>query len=117
MKMSDDELHTAARKMEAHGGHFAAAIAEAYFRADSTNRQKLLNAFADLFSSYGPPEPAPVVVIEISGGNLTAVHSNVLGLKYQLFDWDNDEDGTMGEKLQQATDNMLTVDPQQTEGD
>ena len=35
-----------------NGGHFAAAISEAYFRADSKNKDKLVTAFADLFKKF-----------------------------------------------------------------
>lgn len=35
-----------------NGGHFAAAISEAYFRADSKNKDRLLTAFADLFKKF-----------------------------------------------------------------
>ena len=45
-----DQLR-AARNMQ-NGGHFAAAISEAYFRADSKNKDKLTAAFADLFKKF-----------------------------------------------------------------
>lgn len=45
-----DQLR-AARNMQ-NGGHFAAAISEAYFRADSKNKDKLVAAFADLFKKF-----------------------------------------------------------------
>jgi hypothetical protein len=45
-----DQLR-AARNMQ-NGGHFAAAIAEAYFRADSKNKDRLVTAFADLFKKF-----------------------------------------------------------------
>ena len=35
-----------------NGGHFAAAISEAYFRADSKNKDRLVTAFADLFEKF-----------------------------------------------------------------
>jgi hypothetical protein len=44
-------LH-AARRMQAYGGSFAAAIAEAWFLADSHNRKSLEAAFAPLFARY-----------------------------------------------------------------
>lgn len=43
--------YRAARNMQ-NGGHFAAAIAEAYFRADSKNKDRLVTAFADLFKKF-----------------------------------------------------------------
>ena len=47
--MTDDQLHAAAHNMARIGGGFANAIATAYFRADSTNKAKLLLTFGDLF--------------------------------------------------------------------
>lgn len=48
----DSLNHRAARLMERSGGGFAACIAQAYFRADSDNRGRLLSAFSDLFDRY-----------------------------------------------------------------
>ena len=50
--MTDAQLHEAAREMEVMGGGFAASIADAYFRADSRNRERLLSAFGDLFEKF-----------------------------------------------------------------
>jgi hypothetical protein len=47
-----DMLHKAARQMEKEGGHFAHAIALAFYAADSTNMYKLVEAFDDLFAEY-----------------------------------------------------------------
>ena len=47
----DAYLH-AAHRMEQQGGGFAAAIADAYFRADSKNAAILRSAFVDLFAKY-----------------------------------------------------------------
>jgi hypothetical protein len=44
--------HRAAQVMDKMGGGFAAAIALAYFRADSDNKARLLEAFPDLFAKY-----------------------------------------------------------------
>jgi hypothetical protein len=53
--LTDDErdayLH-AAHQMHQHGGGFAAALAEAYMRADSNNSQILRSAFAHVFNRY-----------------------------------------------------------------
>jgi len=43
---------SAAEKMQESGGGFAAAIADAYFRADSSNAAILRASFADLFAKY-----------------------------------------------------------------
>ena len=45
-------FYRAAHLMIRQGGSFAAAIAEAYFAADSGNRAKLLAAFGDLFQKF-----------------------------------------------------------------
>jgi hypothetical protein len=52
----DQELFTwnwrAAMAMEKVGGGFAAAIGVAYYRADSDNKARLLEAFPELFAKY-----------------------------------------------------------------
>lgn len=50
--MTESQLFKAAHRMRKEGGSFAAAIAEAYFCADSTNAALLLNAFGHLFKRY-----------------------------------------------------------------
>jgi hypothetical protein len=45
-------LWDAAKLMEQQGGGFAACIAQAFYRADSTNRERLLVAFDDLFVKF-----------------------------------------------------------------
>jgi hypothetical protein len=52
--MSESELIRAAHNMVHYGGGFAEAIASAYFRADSENKQRLLTAFGHLFEKYAP---------------------------------------------------------------
>jgi hypothetical protein len=42
----------AAQAMTEHGGGFAGAIAEAYYKADKGNKAKLESAFQDLFFSF-----------------------------------------------------------------
>ena len=42
----------AAQSMADHGGGFAGAIAEAYYKADKGNKAKLESAFQDLFLSF-----------------------------------------------------------------
>jgi hypothetical protein len=46
----------AAHRMRKEGGHFAAAIAEAYFAADSRNKDRLLATFRDIFDRFTTPE-------------------------------------------------------------
>ncbi len=52
LTMTPDQLHRAAHLMARQGGHFASAIAAAYFAADSHNRARLLAAFGDLFARF-----------------------------------------------------------------
>lgn len=50
--MTHADYHRAADLMIRQGGSFAAAIAEAYFSADTQNRKRLLEAFGDLFERF-----------------------------------------------------------------
>jgi len=50
--MTESQLFKAAYKMCDQGGSFAFAIGQAYFCADSTNKVRLVDAFADLFERY-----------------------------------------------------------------
>ena len=52
MQLDHDMLLSAARLMENEGGSFAGHIARAFFVADSTNRERLLTAFDDMFVRY-----------------------------------------------------------------
>ena len=52
MHLDHDMLLDAARLMESQGGSFAGHIARAFYCADSTNREKLLSAFDELFVKY-----------------------------------------------------------------
>jgi len=52
LTMTHADYHRAADLMIRQGGSFAAAIAEAYFAADSENRRRLLEAFGDLFERF-----------------------------------------------------------------
>ena len=52
MQLDHDMLLSAARKMEDEGGSFAGHIARAFYVADSTNREKLLSAFDELFVQF-----------------------------------------------------------------
>ena len=45
-------LHKAAQQMEKEGGSFAGHIAQAFYVADSTNMERLVTAFDDLFAEF-----------------------------------------------------------------
>jgi hypothetical protein len=47
--MTHEQLQEAADYLETKEGGFANAIALAYYRADSDNQRKLVEAFGDLF--------------------------------------------------------------------
>jgi hypothetical protein len=52
MDLDHDMLLSAALLMESEGGSFAGHIARAFYVADTTNREKLLSAFDDLFVKF-----------------------------------------------------------------
>ena len=52
MDLDHDMQLAAARLMESEGGSFARHIAQAFYVADSTNRERLLTAFDDLFCKF-----------------------------------------------------------------
>ena len=57
--MTHEETYKTAATMLRQGSGFAKAIADAWFRADSTNSQRLCEAFPDLFEMYQPKPPRP----------------------------------------------------------
>jgi hypothetical protein len=52
IELDYEMLWDAAKLMEQQGGSFAACIAQAFYRADATNRERLLIAFDDLFVKF-----------------------------------------------------------------
>ena len=54
MNADDIEVqnHRAAQCMERMGGGFAAALAVAYYRADSDNKARIVGAWPHLFEKY-----------------------------------------------------------------
>ena len=52
MDLDYEMLWDAARLMEQQGGGFAACIAQAFYRADASNRERLITAFDYLFCKY-----------------------------------------------------------------
>jgi hypothetical protein len=52
MELDHDMLLDAARLMESQGGSFAGHIARAFYCADTTNKERLLTAFDDLFCKF-----------------------------------------------------------------
>ena len=52
--MTDTEFFEMIERMEKFGGSFVVSLAYAFRKADSFNRQRLLNAFPDYVQQYGP---------------------------------------------------------------
>jgi hypothetical protein len=52
MGLDYDMLLSAALLMESEGGSFAGHIARAFYVADTTNRERLLTTFDDLFVKF-----------------------------------------------------------------
>lgn len=52
MDLDFDMALAAAHLMEREGGGFASRIAQAFYAADTTNRERLLTAFDDLFCKF-----------------------------------------------------------------
>jgi len=52
MLVTEADMLGAAEEMKRTGGGFAEAIANAWFRADSSNKDRLAEAFGDLFGRY-----------------------------------------------------------------
>ena len=52
MELDYEMLWDAAKLMEQQGGSFAGHIARAFYCADSTNRERLITAFDDLFYKF-----------------------------------------------------------------
>ena len=52
MELDYEMLWDAAKLMEQQGGSFAACIAQAFYRADAVNRERLVTAFDDLFCKF-----------------------------------------------------------------
>jgi hypothetical protein len=52
MLVTEADMLAAAEEMKRTGGGFAEAIANAWFRADSSNKERLAEAFGELFGRY-----------------------------------------------------------------
>ena len=50
------DCEAAHRMRKGAGGSFAACLADAYFAADSRNKDRLLTAFRDIFDRFTTPE-------------------------------------------------------------
>lgn len=52
--MTDIELYETMERMKNYGGSFVVALSNAMRFADSSNKQKLINAFPEYMEEYGP---------------------------------------------------------------
>ena len=50
--LTDSQKHTAFTLMRSRGGSFASALAEAWFRGDEVNRQKIEETWPGLLENY-----------------------------------------------------------------
>jgi hypothetical protein len=52
--MTDTEIYEMICRMKEYGGSFVVALANALQSADRKNKQRLIDAFPDYVSEYGP---------------------------------------------------------------
>lgn len=52
--LSPLELHRSFQAMSRHGGGFCAALAQAWFKADGSNKRRIEGAFPHLLADFGP---------------------------------------------------------------
>jgi hypothetical protein len=57
--MTDTEIYEMICRMKAYGGSFVVALSNAFQSADSQNKQRLIDAFPDYVSEYGPTSRFP----------------------------------------------------------
>lgn len=58
--MTYDEVYDMILRMEAYGGGFVVALANAMRKADASNKNRLILAFPEYVSEYGPDSKFPV---------------------------------------------------------
>ena len=51
---TDPTIEATIQRMEIHGGSFTKRLMSAYRAADMSNRQRIIDAFEELFDEYGP---------------------------------------------------------------
>lgn len=52
--LTPTQLHRTVASMERHGGGFCRALAQAWYKADRSNRARIETAFAHLLSDFAP---------------------------------------------------------------
>ena len=58
--MTYDEVYDMILRMEAYGGGFVIALANAMRKADASNKNRLILAFPDYVKEYGPDSKFPI---------------------------------------------------------
>lgn len=54
LQYNDPSIYATIQRIETYGGGFAAYLMAAFKKADPNNKQRIINAFPELFEKYGP---------------------------------------------------------------
>lgn len=54
LQYNDPSIYATIERIETYGGGFAAHLMAAFKKADANNKQRIINAFPELFEEYGP---------------------------------------------------------------
>lgn len=57
LTLNPSEMHRTVYSMEVHGGGFCKALAQAWYKADLSNKHRIETAFEHLFSDFAPGSP------------------------------------------------------------
>lgn len=53
-QLTPQQLHRTVASMERHGGGFCRALAQAWYKADPRNKQRIEHAFSHLLEDFAP---------------------------------------------------------------
>ena len=53
-QLTPQQLHRTVASMERHGGGFCRALAQAWYKADPRNKQRIEHAFAHILIDFAP---------------------------------------------------------------
>lgn len=54
LQHNDPTVYATVERIETYGGGFAAQLMSAFKKADASNKQRIIDAFPELFEQYGP---------------------------------------------------------------
>ena len=54
LQHNDPTIYATVERIETYGGGFAAQLMAAFKKADASNKQRIIDAFPELFEQYGP---------------------------------------------------------------